>query len=454
MTTIHDGDTVRSSMATDNTPSPPQMSALVDEVAALRVMADEKEVLEALVGQLREANQNLVLATLNAQALQEEADAIHHKQQEHLSMLAHELRNPLGPISIAATLLGKTSNASPQELKLQQIIIRQTGHMSRLLDDLLDAARINSGKATLDIQPVRLTKVLEQAIEVVQPFLDDHLQNLAISLPPQDVMMRGDVVRLVQIFSNILINASKFTHDCDEISLNAETAGNNIVVRIQDHGMGIPVELLSSVFELFSQGPRLLARSEGGLGVGLYLVRNFVELHGGTVEMCSAGVGQGSVVTVMLPLDFAKSPPGRVEKVVAPRPRNLRILLIEDNPDAREAMSTFLEFEGYTVSVAGDGETGFLMVSNNTYDVLICDIGLPGMNGIELMHQLHDRGQGQPSLAIAMSGYGDALIRTRARDAGFDAYMVKPADGDVLLDIVAQAEQRAPLGGPRPSAKR
>ncbi|QIN67917.1 Autoinducer 2 sensor kinase/phosphatase LuxQ (plasmid) [Caballeronia sp. SBC1] len=424
-----------------------RMGVLVEEVAALREAAKEKNALKELVTQLRDANQNLVIATLNAQSLQDEAEVMNRKQQEYLSMLAHELRNPLGPITTAATMLGKISGASPQLLRLQQIISRQAVHMARLLDDLLDAARINSGKVTLLVQPVVLTEVFDRAVETVQLLLHEHGQKLKICLPGEPIVISGDPVRLAQIFSNLLINASKFTRDREEITLAAELVGDNVVVKVSDNGVGIAAELLPSIFDLFTQGPRPLARSEGGLGIGLNIVRNLVHLHKGTVEAHSDGLNLGSIFTVTLPAYNRAQGADHVEPQCASLSRTRRVLLVEDNVDAREAMSTFLELEGHSVSVAGDGETGFLTAVGNTFDVMICDIGLPGMDGIELMQRLRAQGRHKMPFSIALSGYGDALIRGRAKDAGFDCYLVKPADGDALLRLLAESNQSVTTDG-------
>ena len=417
-----------------------RISALVEEVAALREAAREKNALEELVLQLRDANENLVVATLNAQSLQDEAEAMNRRQQEYLSMLAHELRNPLGPITTPSAMLGKISSASPQLLKIQQIISRQAAHMARLLDGLLDVARINSGKVALVVQPIALAEVFDRAVETVQTYLDEHNQTIKVSVPFEPIVINGDAVRLAQIFSNLLINASRFTPDWKEISLSATIAAGNVVVTVQEKGVGIPAELLPSIFELFTQGPRPLARSEGGLGIGLNIVRNLVHLHGGTVEAHSGGLNLGSTFTVTLPVYDRTQAPSYVEPEQALSPRNRRVLLVEDNLDARDAMSTFLELEGHTVSIASDGENGFLMAMNNAYDILICDIGLPGMDGIELMQRLRSEGRQKMPFAIALSGYGDALIQTRAKDAGFDRYLVKPADANALLRLLAEPD--------------
>lgn len=424
-----------------------RISVLTEEVAALREAAEKQNALETLVQQLRDANQNLVVATLNAQSLQDEADATSRKQQQYLSMLAHELRNPLGPITIASMMLGKISGASPQSLRLQQIISRQAAHMARLLDDLLDAARINSGKVTLLVGPVILTDVFDRAVEAVQAFLEEHGQTLKLCVPLDPVVINGDAVRLTQIFSNLLINASKFSGDRTDITLRATVVDSKVVVSVRDNGMGIPAELLPSIFEPFTQGTRPLARSQGGLGIGLNIVRNLVHLHEGTVEAHSDGLDMGSTFTVTLPNHHPVQQVNQVDLDDAPLPKILRILLIEDNLDAREAMCAFLESEGHTVSAATDGEAGFLLAVNQVYDVLICDIGLPGMDGIEVMQRLCIDGRQKVPFAIALSGYGDALIRTRAKDAGFDRYLVKPADSHALLRLLAESYASALTNG-------
>jgi len=246
-----------------------RISALAEEVTTLREAARERNELEELVTTLRDANQHLVVATLNAQSLQDEAEANNRRQQEYLSMLAHELRNPLGPINTAAAMLGKIPDGSPQLVKIQQIISRQAAHMARLLDDLLDAARINSGKIALLVKNVDLAEVLERASETVQPHLDEHFQTLTINRPSQQLAIDGDPVRLTQIFSNLLLNASHVTPDHGAIAVAAQIVESQILVSVKDNGRGIAHDLLPHVFDLFTQGPRHLARSEGGLGIGL-----------------------------------------------------------------------------------------------------------------------------------------------------------------------------------------
>ncbi|MFP5394093.1 MAG: sensor histidine kinase, partial [Gammaproteobacteria bacterium] len=223
---------------------------------------------------LRDANEHLVLAAIHAQHLQEDAEAANRRQNEFLAMLAHELRNPLSPISMAASLLDHTPDASPQLRKLSSLIGRQVDHMAKLLDDLLDAARISSGKITLNTEPLALFDVLQQAVETMQPSIGQRGQRLTVTLPPPDVVVEGNQVRLIQVFTNLLANASKYTPDGGALGLHAATSAEQVSVCVEDNGAGLAPEIIPYLFDLFTQGPRSLARSEGGLGIGLTVVRN------------------------------------------------------------------------------------------------------------------------------------------------------------------------------------
>ncbi|MBQ5965928.1 sensor histidine kinase KdpD, partial [Massilia sp. ZL223] len=286
-----------------------RIGALEAEVEALRAQAVRRQELEVLVEQLREANGNLVMAAVNAQASRDDAEETNRRQNEFLAMLAHELRNPLVPISMSASLLDRGAGVGHQA-RLSQVIQRQVEHMAHLLDDLLDAARLSLGKITLNIQPLDINAVIDQAVETVQPRIRERGQRLELRLPPEPVAVDGDPVRLTQVFTNLLSNASKYTQDGGWIRL-AVDCGDEIVVTIADNGSGMAPETIVHVFELFTQGPRTLARSEGGLGVGLNVVRNLVGMHGGAVGVSSPGIGAGSVFTVRLPLapDHAPAEP-------------------------------------------------------------------------------------------------------------------------------------------------
>jgi CheY-like chemotaxis protein/two-component sensor histidine kinase len=349
-------------------------------------------------------------------------------------MLAHELRNPLASIGMAASLLERIAGTNGDLYKLHAIIHRQTGQMARLLDDLLDAARVSSGKIDLHNELVLVAEVIDRAVETSQPYINARQQILSVSLPAEPMVIEGDRVRLAQVFSNLLVNASKFTHDKGQIRLSASAQGGQVAIRIEDNGTGIPSDVLPHIFNLFAQGPRSLARSEGGLGIGLTVVRSLLNMHGGTVSAESDGFNRGSVFTVTLPLS-EKQPMAFGEQ---PRKTSLghcHILLIEDNADASETMKEFLSLQGHIVSCAFDGPLGLAMAQQNDYEVVISDLGLPGMDGYALMKAL--RRQKPKLLTIAVTGYGQQEDRARAAEAGFDHCLVKPVNGDDLLTLIA-----------------
>lgn len=431
-------------------PADARIAALEAELDSLRRAAREQAALEATLAQLREANQNLVLATVHAQSGRDDAVEANRRQTEFLAMLGHELRNPLAPIGMAAALLGRTAPPSSQQHSLSQVIGRQVEHMARLLDDLLDAARISSGKITLSLQNAALADIIEQAVETVGPRVRERGQQLEVAMPEQPLVIHGDPVRLVQVFTNLLANASKYTKEGGGICLEASGAGGQAVITVADNGQGIAPEFLPHVFDLFTQGPRALARSEGGLGVGLNVVRNLVGMHGGRVEADSGGAGRGSRFTVVLPVSN--------EAAAAPRQRPfagsaaaLRLLLVEDNRDACDTLQRYLSLEGHEVHVAYDGQAGLLAAGSGDYDALICDLGLPIIDGLELVARLRIANAGRRPYAVALSGYCQADDRSRAIEAGFDEYFVKPVDPGVLLALLASAPRRRDSAPARPA---
>jgi signal transduction histidine kinase len=412
------------------------IGGLENEVARLRAALRDKEELERSVTRLREANEHLVLAAINEQSLRDEAEATNRRQNEFLAMLAHELRNPLVPISMSSMLLERSVNASPQVLNFSKVIRRQVDHMASLLDDLLDAARISSGKITIHREPLALAEVVDQAVETVLPRVRERGQHLEVHLPPEPLGTRGDRVRLAQVFTNLLGNASKYTGDGGTITLHVTADGAEVVATVDDNGTGIAPEVLPHIFDLFTQGPRSLARSEGGLGVGLSVVRNLVAMHGGTIRAESPGVGQGSRFILRLPgcpLPQAPLAPAEASAGAAP----CRVLVIEDNPDAAETLKAFLDMEGHDVSMVHDGHSGLEALLSGQFDVVICDIGLPGMDGLEVLSRLRAAQNDAEPVAIGLSGYGQAEDRARAQAAGFDHYLVKPVNPDALLALVA-----------------
>jgi signal transduction histidine kinase/ActR/RegA family two-component response regulator len=417
--------------------------ALEAELSESRVLAHEHARIKEQVEQLREANEHLVMATVSAQSLRDLAEATNRRQTEFLAMLAHELRNPLAPLSMSSSLLQSLGGSNPQLVHVAGVVRRQVDHMAHLLDDLLDAARISSGKITLAVRPLALNGALDQAIETVAPRIRERRQQLQVSLPDEPLNIEGDPVRLTQVFANLLGNASKYTGNGGRIALRAWRSQEEVVVEICDNGSGITAEMLPQVFDLFIQGPRSLARSEGGLGIGLNVVRNLVGMHGGTVTADSPGEGRGSTFTVRLPLSVAQAPAAEMPHGPSAAEGASRILLIEDNVDACDTLCTLLELAGHEVTVAYDGHAGLAEAQARHYDIVVCDIGLPGIDGLEVLARLRAASAGAAArpFAIALSGYGQHEDRERALGAGFDRYLVKPAAPDALLALVGEARE-------------
>lgn len=413
-----------------------RLAVLNEENAGLRDSARQHEERGHLVEQLREANENLLLATLKAQQLREEADAGARRQSEFLAMLAHELRNPLAPIRMASALLAREPALSPQLQNLQDIIERQVSHLTGLLDDLLDASHVGSGAVAMLRRPLSLDALLRRTMEAIGPTLHERHQALRVALPVP-VLVDGDTVRLEQVFANLLGNASKYTQDGGVIGVSADVDAGRVIVTVSDNGAGMSVDVLPHVFGLFTQGPRSLARTEGGLGVGLHIVRNVVHQHGGSVAAYSDGLGKGSRFVVTLPLYLPPQEAAAASSDPLPEYAGMRrVLLVEDNRDANETLRQLLTEEGHVVTVAFDGLAGLALALANPYDILLCDIGLPGIDGFELLTRLRANPVHPIPFAIAISGYGDIDNRTLAIGAGFGQYFVKPVDVSVLLKLI------------------
>lgn len=409
---------------------------LLAQADTLRSVTISKEALENLVLQLREANQNLVIATFGAQDLQAQAELVNRQQEEFLAMLAHELRNPLAPVSMAAELLRKITDAHPQLPKIHAIISRQINHMAHMVNALVDASRVRSGKITLHKQVHLLSEIIEAAVETSRPFIDKRHQQLTIDLP-SDCVIEGDLVRLAQVFSNLLINAAKFTPEHEHITVSAQQFTETVAVSVKDVGIGIAQDLQAEIFTLFTQGARELDRSQGGLGIGLSLVRTIVEMHGGSVSVKSAGEGLGSEFIVVLPRSATFLPQAGKPNAGAVSSRSCRILLVDDNVDSNDVLKELLSSEGHTMASAFDGTTGLAMARANRYDIIICDIGLPGMDGYELLRQLRPHSLTPVPYCIALTGYSQEDNRARAIEAGFDHYLVKPVTTEILVKLIS-----------------
>ena len=407
-----------------------------------QVPIKDMERLEALVLGLREANANLTLASLDASTRESAAVDSHQRQTLFLAMLAHELRNPLAPIVTSADLLGRMEGTSPEVQALQGIIKRQSSHLSRLVDDLLDISRINSSKFRVCKQAMLLNPCLDQAVETCQPELMAHKQALRLSLAIDGVWVYGDPTRLTQLFSNLILNASKFSPEGSPIYLSAQQEGQQVRVSVRDEGIGISPEKQPYVFDLFTQGAVGQGMMAKGLGLGLTLVRTIAELHEGSVSLKSGGEGRGSEFIVTLPVMAppAEHAPATADprSPAAPSPaaqRRQHILLIDDHPDINQTLGMLLRAEGHHVDCATDGPSGLRMEAMAHYDVVCCDIGLPGMSGYEVAKNL--RGRHSKARLIAISGYDQQEQKDRAAAAGFDHYLVKPVLGDELLALIA-----------------
>ncbi|MEJ7930510.1 PAS domain S-box protein [Ramlibacter sp. AN1015] len=366
--------------------------------------------------------------------------ASNRRKDDFLAMLAHELRNPLAPISTAAHLL-KTSSSDPAKVQRSaQVIERQVRHMTELVDDLLDVSRVTRGLVELDRGPVELKAVLADAIEQVRPLIDSRGHELSTRMPPGHVHVMGDRPRLVQIVSNLLNNAAKYTPPNGAVSVTL-AAGQDVEIRVADNGTGIERDLLPHVFELFTQGARSPDRVQGGLGLGLALVKSLVELHGGQVSAQSAGQGLGAAFTVTLPLlaiGHPVAPTSGDLMSLPPAARTLRVLVVDDNKDAADTLGMLLETLDHEVHLAHDSARALEMAENGSFDACVLDIGLPGIDGYALARRLRAQPFGATATLIALTGYGSAGDRHRGNAAGFDHYRVKPADLGELARLLQQ----------------
>lgn len=359
------------------------------------------------------------------------------ERDRFLAMLSHELRNPLGAIRNAMELLRRVAGASDDLERPLTIVARQTQHLSRLIDDLLDVSRVTTGKVTLKLRPLDLRTIIQQAIEQLEDEVAKNGLRLLSSLGSRPLPVSGDPVRLEQVFTNLLTNAIKYTPAGGRIEVTVSRDDSEVKVRVADNGIGIAPEMVSSIFQLFAQVDRSLDRSQGGLGIGLSLVRSLLTLHGGTVTVHSDGPGKGSEFVVMLPIGRAEDVASRPAPAVKPatRQHQLHILLVEDNDDNREALKELLELEGYRVDIARDGTAGVEQAVALRPDIAIVDIGLPGISGYEVARQV--RGAlGRNIALIALTGYGQPEDRQRTLEAGFDAHLTKPVGYSELAETL------------------
>ena len=369
-----------------------------------------------------------------------QAERLSHTKDEFLAMLAHELRNPLAPISSSASLLSMQFKDEPRIRQTSTIISRQVRHMSRLIDDLLDVSRVTRGLVKLKLGVVDFRDIVSGALDQARPLLDEKGHEVQLALPPAPVFVRGDQTRLVQSVTNILNNAAKYTQKGGRITLALDSTDGRMCLSISDNGSGMPPELLPNVFDLFTQGARTLARSQGGLGLGLTLVKRLVELHGGEVGAHSEGVGLGSRFTLALPcvdaFPDAGAPRAPLPEEAARLERPLRLVLVDDNADAADSLSQLLNVQGYHTAVEYDARSALRRARAERPDAMLVDIGLPDIDGYHLAQQLRAMPETRDTVLVAITGYGQARDRERAIEAGFAHHLVKPVDMTALVRIL------------------
>jgi signal transduction histidine kinase len=417
---------------------------LRSKVAVLVELHCKRRELQSLNRALEQAN-----TTLQAEKTRElEAmnlalkEADRHKD-EFLAVLAHELRNPLAPIRNAVEIMRRSPVSDPQLTWPRDVIERQVRHLSRLVDDLLDVSRITRGNINLTREPLTVGSIVARALETVQPLVTEHGHELAVDMPDERLEVEGDITRLTQVLGNLLNNAAKYTDPGGRIALQVRAIGPHVEFRVRDSGIGIPPQLLPRLFNLFTQVDGTAHRAQGGLGIGLALVRQLVNMHGGTVVAHSAGSGCGSEFVVTLPMRVvgrdeavrdAESPAGEGTN----GRRGHRILLADDNRDALDSLATLLQCDGHEVFTAADGAEALELASSCRPDIMLLDIGMPKIDGYEVARRVREQPWGNGTVLIALTGWGQEEDRRRSREVGFDSHLVKPLDLDALSALLAR----------------
>ncbi len=376
-----------------------------------------------------------------AEAALREAD---RRKNEFLAILAHELRNPLAPIRNSLHILRMSAGIDPGADGVSEIMERQVNHMVRLVDDLLEISRITRGKIELRKEPVELAAILRVAIETSRPLIEDARHQLALAIPPEPLTLEADAVRLTQVIANLLNNAAKYTDAGGQIWLTVRREGESVAISVRDNGTGIPADMLPSVFDLFTQVNRSFDRAQGGLGIGLALVKSLVEMHGGSVQAHSEGPGKGSEFVVRLPLAASLLPSGRAKP--QPRPSTVlasrRVLVVDDNRDAAESLGMLLKLLGADVHIVFNGLDALEALTAFRPAVVLLDIGMPSMDGHEVARQIRQRPEFQDVTLIALTGWGQEEDRRLSRTAGFNFHLIKPVDAGALQTLLIAPEDR------------
>lgn len=392
------------------------------------------------IGGILIASENITERKIAEQLLRDED----RRKDEFLATLAHELRNPLAPLRNAAQILQMNGAESPEMVWAQEVIDRQVRVMTRLIDDLLDISRINQGKIELRKELIKFDDVLSGAIETSRPLIEEMGHELKVQLPNKPIVLEGDLTRLSQVFQNLLNNAAKYMDRGGLIEIQAELENQNVVVSIKDRGIGIPEDKIGSIFEMFSQIEDAISRSQGGLGIGLSLVKRLVEMHGGLVHARSEGSGKGATFIVQLPVAQSSMPIEEKEVVITPSitSSELRMLVVDDNADAATTLAMLLQFSGHDVRRGNDGEEAIQIAAEFLPDVVLCDIGLPLRNGYEVARYIRNQSWGKEMILVAITGWGkDGDIRL-AQEAGFDHHLVKPVAPELLNHLISSFSSR------------
>ena len=398
---------------------------------------DRERKLQGVVAVARDVTERSRLETQMREQAAKLSD-LHRRKDEFLAMLSHELRSPLAPIANAVQILAlEKANENSVQQQARSIIERQLKHMQRLVDDLLEVSRITTGRVQLRLEPVVVRDIVEVALETVRPLIEQRRHKLTLSLASEPIWLNADAARLEQVLVNLLTNAAKFTDEGGHVWLSASQEGDLCALRVRDSGVGIPSALLPWIFDLFTQAERSLDHSQGGLGIGLAVVQRLTELHGGTVEVRSAP-GAGSEFVVRLPMAPREAPPAPGPDVTAPTPsaRALRVLIVDDNRDTVESFAMLLRASGHEVRPAYDGSTAVQLALDYRPDVVLLDIGLPGLNGYEVAKRIRRLAVLKEVVLVAMTGYGQESDLKASHDAGFDHHLVKPASPGRLHDIL------------------
>ena len=416
------GERTLGALALSNSGSPQDLVTLQELVGRAAIALDNARLYQSLEREIARSRE--------AEARLQDSS---QRKDEFLAMLSHELRNPLAPIRNAVEVIRRLAPPDPKLTMARDVVDRQVSLLARLVEELLDVSRISQGKIALKKEPVELARILSHSVETARPLIDARAQTLAVSVPPAPVWLSADFARLSQVISNLLNNASKYTGEGGRIELIADAGEGEATITVRDNGTGIEAQLLPKIFDLFVQGDRSLDRGQGGLGIGLTLVKRLVELHQGQVAVESEGPGRGSSFTVTLPCISAVAEPQRAPSAVASiRPSSevygRRVLVVDDNVDAAESTAAFLRLEGHEAKAVHDGLQALASLKVFDPHVVVLDIGLPGLDGYAVARQLRARGDTSHVLLIALTGYGQKEDRARAAASGFDYHFVKPAD--------------------------